>query len=63
MFEIVETVVEKETPEIKKFTHEDYEEARKALLRLRDRAESMPAVDAVVLIREIRDSGERSDFE
>lgn len=60
---VVDILNEKDTAEAKRFTKEDYERAMEALQRLRERAEKMPPVDGVALVREIRDSGERSAFE
>jgi hypothetical protein len=56
----IEVFAEKEPSETKKFTEEDYEKALQALQRMRKRAANMQPVDAVALIREIRDSGDRS---
>lgn len=60
---VIDILNEKDTAETKRFTKEDYERALEALHRLRERAEKMPQVDAVALVREIRDSGERSIVE
>lgn len=60
---VVDILSPKDAVETKRFTKEDYERALEALQRLRERAEKMPPVDGVALVREIRDSGERSIFE
>lgn len=59
----IDVLNEKDAAETKQFTKEDYKRALEALQRLRERAEKMPPVDGVALVREIRDSGERSIFE
>ena len=51
---------EKDSSEAKKFTKEDFERALQAIQRLRERTANMQPVDAVALIREIRDSSDQS---
>lgn len=63
MLGTIDILNEKDAVETKRFTKEDYEKAIEALQRLRERAENMPPVDGVALVREIRDSGERSIIE
>lgn len=60
---VVEVLSENVLVEARTFTKEDFEKALEALFRLRARAENMPSVDAVAMVREIRDSGERSVIE
>ena len=51
----IDVFEEKESSETKKFTKEDFEKALQALQRLRERTANLQPVDAVALIREIRD--------
>lgn len=56
----IDLVEAKESSETRQFTKEDFEKALQALQRLRERTANLPPVDAVALIREIRDSSDRS---
>ena len=56
---VVDILNEKDVAETKRFTKEDYERGLQALQRLQELRKGLPEVDAVAIIREMRDSGGR----